>query len=194
MSKKILVIDAHPDSNSFSNCIAEEYFLSAKDNQHEVEMIKIRDLKFDLVLHHGYNAPQKLEEDLQKAQELITWCEHLIIVTPVWWYSVPALFKGFLDRILLPNYAFRFHPETHKLEKLLKGKTSRVIYTQGSSKWISRILCLDPFWRQIKCGVLEFCGIEPIKRTYLAKMTGEKDILRRQEFLKKIKKLGLKGI
>ena len=193
MSKKILIIDGHPDSASFSNCIAEEYYLSAKNGKHEVEMIKVRDLKFDLVLHHGYNAPQKLEKDLQKAQELITWCEHLVIVTPVWWYSVPATLKGFIDRILMPGYAFKFNSETHKLEKLLKSKSSRVIYTQGSSKFLSKILCIDPFWKQIKCGVLEFCGIAPVKRTYLAKMSGEKDILRRQKFLKKVGKLGFKG-
>lgn len=193
MSKKILVIDAHPDPNSFSNCIAEEYYLSAKDGKHEVELLKVRDLKFDLILHHGYNAEQKLEKDLQKAQELITWCEHLVIVSPVWWFSTPALFKGFVDRVLLPNYAFRFAKDTHKLEKLLKGRSARVIYTQGSPKFIFKIFCPDPFWRQIKCGILEFCGITPVKRIYLAKMAGAKDILRRQKFLEKVKRLGKKG-
>jgi len=193
MSKKILVIDAHPDPLSFSNCIAEEYFLSAKEAKHDAKLLKLRELKFDLILHHGYNAPQALEKDLKKAQELITWCEHLVIVVPVWWYGLPALCKGFIDRVLLPNYAFRFSSETHKLEKLLKGRSARVIYTQGSPKWISKIFCLDAFWMQLKCGILGFCGFKPVRRTYLAKVQTLKDTLRKRKFLKKVKKLGFKG-
>jgi NAD(P)H dehydrogenase (quinone) len=194
MSKKILVIDAHPDPESFTNCVAEEYYLSAKDGKHEVEIIKVRDLKFDLILHHGYRTPQKMELDLKKAQELITWCEHLVIATPMWWYSVPALFKGFIDRVLMVGFAFKFNPETHKLERLLKGRTARVIYTQGSPKWVTNILFFDSFWKQIKYGVLGFCGLSPVKRTYLAKMGNIKDLLKRQKFLQKVKELGKKGL
>jgi len=192
MPKKILVIDAHPDCHSFCYCLAEEYFLNAKSRNHDVKIIKVRDLKFDPILHCGYRVPQKLEKDLKEVQKLITWCEHLVIVTPVWWYGTPALFKGFIDRTLLPKYAFSFSSKGVP-QKLLKGRSARVIYTQGSPKWLSRFFYKDSFWRSLKIGTLKFCGFSPVKRTYIGSVLGDDKLLKRQKFLKKVKKLGKKG-
>lgn len=44
----------------------------------------------------------ELEEDLVKAQELIRWADHLVFVYPIWWGTMPAVLKGFFDRVFLP--------------------------------------------------------------------------------------------
>ena len=152
----------------------------------------VRNLRVDLVLQGGYQKKQRLEEGLKKQQELIKWCEHLVIVTPVWWLGVPALLKGYLDRVLLPGFAFNYKKGSVFPVRHLKGKSARVIYTQGSPRWISRWLLSNSFWKGIKWGVLRFVGFGPIKRTVFGRASNASDN-RKRKWLNKVYKLGNKG-
>ncbi len=103
MKKKILVILCHPDSNGFCGSITQAYVEGAMDTGAEIRELKLGELTFDPVLWNGYNKIQELEPDLVKAQELIHWSNHLVFVYPNWWGSMPALLKGFFDRVFLPG-------------------------------------------------------------------------------------------
>lgn len=58
------------------------------------------------VLHEGREV-QPLEPDLAGAQEAVSWSDQVVFVDPNWWGSMPALLKGFIDRVFLPGYAFK---------------------------------------------------------------------------------------
>ena len=194
MSKKILVLDANPSKFSFTSCLAEEYEIGAREGGFEVEVLKLRDLEFDLVLHHGYNRSQKLEPDLERAQELLKWCDHLVIVSPVWWYSTPALLKGFIDRVFLPGYAFEIEVNPkRKIVKMFDDKTATVIYTYGGPKHNMGNNYKDPFGLQLKQGLLYFCGFKNIKLYPLYETVGFRNIKRRQAFIEKVIGLAKKG-
>ena len=107
MKKKILIINGHPDKDSFNYAISESYKAGAIVNGAEVKEIKIRELNFNPNLEFGYRKRTELEPDLVEAQEKIKWSEHLVWVYPVWWGSVPAMMKGFIDRVFLPGFAFK---------------------------------------------------------------------------------------
>jgi NAD(P)H dehydrogenase (quinone) len=187
---KILILNAHPYKKSFSDKIADKYFAGAKKAKHNIKRINIRDLKFDPNLKYGYHEIYALEDDLKKQQELIKWCEHLVIITPLWWGGLPAIFKGYIDRTLLPGFAFKY--KNGKLDRLLKGRSARVIYTQGGSRFISHLFMLDSFWRILKRETIWFCGFSPVKRLIFPKADRASDE-RRKRFLNKIYKLGLRG-
>lgn len=194
MKKKILVLDANPSKFSYTACLAEEYEINAKENGFDVEVLRIRDLTFDPILHHGYNRNQKLEPDLQKAQELLKWCDHLVLVSPVWWYSMPALLKGFIDRVFLPEYAFRVEVNPkRKVVKMLENKTATLIYTYGGPKKNMSNNYKDPFGLQVSYGLLYFCGFKNIKNYPLYETVGFRNIKRRQEFIEKVISLGKRG-
>jgi len=110
MSKRILVILGHPSRHSLCAALSERYVKAAQEAGHEVRQLKLGDLHFDPVLREGYRQIQPLEEDLQQAQADILWAEHLTWVFPIWWGGIPALMKGFLDRVLLPGFAFKYRP------------------------------------------------------------------------------------
>jgi len=189
--KKILILNAHPSEKSFCNGLANKYYEGAKEAGHDVKMVNIKDLNFDLILHGGFAEITELEPDLIKQQENIKWCEHLVIITPLWWGGLPANLKGFIDRTLLPNFAFKYK-QNGSWDKLLTGRTARVIYTQGAPFWYSLIASGDPFWNMLKKGTLEFCGFKPVKRTtfdLIQTSTPEK----REKWLQKVYDLGLKG-
>ncbi len=106
--KKILIINGHPKKDSFCNSLCEAYKASAKKEGNDVVLLNLYELEFNLNLQMGYSKQSINEPDIQFAQEKIKWAEHIVIVHPVWWGSVPALLKGFFDTTLLPGFAFKY--------------------------------------------------------------------------------------
>lgn len=160
MPKKILVLLGHSDSDTFSGTFATTYETSARTAGHEVRRVNAGDLQFDPILHKGYKEIQPLESDLVDLQESITWADHLVIVYPNWWCTMPAILKGLIDRIWLPGFAFNFNKETKTLEQHLKGKTARVIVVAGTHSPFKTWWKFGDFTNEIQHGVLGFAGIK----------------------------------
>jgi putative NADPH-quinone reductase len=194
MPKKILLVDANPSKFSLTAALAEEYEINAKNSGFAVETLILRDLKFDPILHYGYARHQKLEPDLEKAQKLLKWCEHLVLVSPVWWYSFPALLKGFLDRVFLPDFAFsvKLVPSRNHI-KLLNGKSATVVYTYAGPKKNMGTDFEDPFGLQLKYGILYFCGFNNVDLYPTYEIVGFKNIKRRQKLLDDMARMGSEG-
>lgn len=190
--KKILVLLGHLDSQSFCNELADAYARGATAAGHAVKRANLADLTFDPVLHKGYKVIQELEPSLRQLQEDITWCDHLVIVYPNWWCSMPAKLKGLFDRMWLPGFAFRYRKDekgNRKLgwEKLLKGRTGRIIITAGSHPFLIWALFGD-FTNELDRGILGFAGI---KSRVTALGPAEKAPLwKREQWLRKVTRLG----
>ncbi len=164
MKSKILIIVGHPDSKSLNAHFGDKYADGARDKGYEVKILKLGDLQFDPILHKGYKVIQELEPDLKMAQEEIKWCDHLVVIYPSWWSTMPAILKGFFDRIWMPGFAFHFDHKgiTHGFmwHGLLKGRTARVFVTSDSPAFFARILFGDTT-NEIKKGILWFAGFKP---------------------------------
>ena len=77
----ILLLNAHPDEGNLSDAIATAYIEGSQEAGHEIRCVVLRELQFDLVLRSGYHSAKPLEPDVVEQQELIRWCEHLVVVT-----------------------------------------------------------------------------------------------------------------
>lgn len=189
--KSILVINAHPSSDSLSATLANAYATAAKAGGFNIDLVHLSDLKFDPVLHKGYKSIQTLEPDLVQMQTRITAAAHVVFVFPVWWGSVPALFKGFLDRTLLPGYAFKYRTGSPMWDKLLAGRTARIIVTSDGPIWWNRFIFKDSTINMMKKAVLEFCGFK-VKVTQMGSVKTAKP-QQIQKFISKIAELGRAG-
>ena len=158
--KKILILLGNPDSDTFSGSVASAYESAAREAGHEVVRINLGELSFDPILHNGYKEIQELEPDLLMVQEKINWCDHLVIVYPNWWCTMPALLKGLFDRMWLPGFAFNFDKETHKLIKRLTGKTARVFIIAGTHSPFKTWWKFGDYTNEITHGTLGFSGIK----------------------------------
>ncbi|WP_144721457.1 NAD(P)H-dependent oxidoreductase [Agrococcus jejuensis] len=159
---RTLVIDGHPDPDSLSAALAARYAAESDD----ARLLVVRDLDFDLVLRRGYRSDQPFEPDLADALQAIRDAEHVVVVTPVWWGSVPALLKGFLDRVLLYGEAFRY-TERGLPVGLLAGRTGRLVVTSDSPRWYLPLVG-DTTVRHLRTTTLRFCGIRPVRLTRVA--------------------------
>ena len=163
MGKRVAVIVGHPAADSWCGALAGSYAVAARAGGHEVRMVHLAQLDFDPSLHAGYRQIQALEPDLLAAQATVAWAEHVVIAYPIWWGSVPALLKGFLDRILLPGFAFKYRPGKAFPEQLLRGRSAQLLVSMDTPPWYFRWVYRMPGIVQLKKTTLEFCGIAPVK-------------------------------
>lgn len=187
--KNILIINGHPDKESFNFRLEEAYLTGAQNTHAELATIHIRELDFDPNLSFGYRKRTELEPDLLSSIEKIKQAEHLVWIFPIWWYGYPAIMKGFIDRIFLPGIAFEYVEDKAFPKKLFTGKTGRIIATADTPAWYSKLFMKNPAINQLKKGTLEFCGISPVKVNYIASIKGS-SVAFRQKQLVKVEKLG----
>lgn len=163
-----LILDAHPNPDSLGAALVRAY----REGDPGAELITIRDLNFNPSLERGLTAPQELEPDLVDARRAIETATHLVIVTPTWWSGTPARFKGFLDRVFTPGWAYRYDPVPTWATRLglpagtpvglLKGRTGRILITSDTPHWLLR-LNGDHAATVLRKHVLRFCGITPVR-------------------------------
>jgi NAD(P)H dehydrogenase (quinone) len=156
--KKIYILMGNPDKDgTLTNEFADLYMQEALAAGHEVHRDNISDLRFDPVLHKGYKVIQELEPDLRRVQEELKWADHFVLAYPLWWSATPALLKGFFDRIWLPGYCFHFWKSGMGWDRLMKGKTARVI-TLSKMHPLSIRFMFGDFTNEIAHATLGFAG------------------------------------
>jgi len=187
--KNILIINGHPNKNSFNSALADAYKKGVKKSGAKIKEIIIADLKFNPNLQFGYSKRMELEADLLDSWEKIKWADHLVWIHPVWWGGLPAITKGFIDRLFLPGLTYKFRKNSIWWNKLLKGKTARIITTFDQPKLYYLFAFFQPSINQLKKAVLEFCGVKPVKVTRIQSMKNLNE-KKRNNWLKKIEALG----
>ena len=190
-NKKILIINGHPNKESFNYFLAEAYIQGAIEAGAEVKEIIIADLQFNPNLSGGYQSRTELEPDLLEAWEKIQWADHLVWVHPVWWGGLPALMKGFIDRLFLPGMAFKYRENSVWWDKLLIGKTAHIITTMDQPGWYYRLAYGRPSINQLKKSTLEFCGVKPVKVTTIGIIKTSDEAIRKK-WLDQVYRMGSK--
>jgi NAD(P)H dehydrogenase (quinone) len=191
--KKILIIHGHPVRETYIDCLKDTYKTAAEEAGAEVREIILRELNFEINFKEGYRGNQDLEVDLVSAQHDISWADHLVFFYPNWWTTYPALLKGFIDRTFLPGFAFKYNKNRIHPVRLLIGKTARLVVTMDSPVWHYYTVLKAPGHHSMRKGILEFCGVQPVRITSLGPMYRSTEKIR-NKWIEKMKKIGKKMI
>lgn len=186
--KQILVIDAHPGSDSLCSALAAAYSAGATGMGAEVERIDLRDLEFDPVLHEGYKQEQTWEPDLKRAWQAIEGAAHICFVYPTWWGGHPALMQGFIERVFLPGKVMDYH-EDGTWDRLLSGRTADLITTMDSPPWYYRWINRNCGLRRVKQTIMEFTGIKTRAHAFGSVIKSE--LSGREKWLQAVEKIGM---
>jgi NAD(P)H dehydrogenase (quinone) len=192
--KKVLVILGHPRLESFNSALAQAYARGAREAGAEVKHLDLARLEFSTNVSRSPDYDNKvddIESSLKEAQDLIRWADHLVFVYPTFWGDMPALLKAFIDRAFLPNFAFKYRKGSAFQDKLLKGKTARIITTMDAPTFYYQLMYRSPGTNALKRATLHFCGVKPVHVTPIGRMRFLDEIARKN-LLGKIQRLGAK--
>jgi 1,4-dihydroxy-2-naphthoate octaprenyltransferase len=159
----VLIILGHPRTNSLCGALADSYGEGARAAGTEVRRLDLATLDFDPHVHTISPNQQTFEDDIRKARELILWAEHLVFVYPTWWGTMPALLKGFLDRVLTPGFAFKTSEGGTGYQGLLGGRSAQLITTMDTPPLIHRLVYRQPGRNAMARATLGFCGVRPVR-------------------------------
>ncbi len=164
---RILVLVGHPRAESLCAGLAERYAAGAKAAGHELRLRSLGEVAPDLVAPDYRRGGAPLPAWVTDLQADLAWCEHWVIVAPMWWGGLPAGLEAVFDRVLLPGFAFRYHDRGLGWDRLMTGRSARVILTMDTPPWVLRWLWGRPILRRLKTQVLGFCGFAPVRFTTL---------------------------
>ena len=173
---KALVVYAHPNPASYNHAVKEKLQDVLRSSGYEVSIRDLYAQKFDPVLTgEDFKALQegKPKKDVQAEQSLIKEAELLAFVFPVWWFSMPAILKGYIDRVFSYGFAYTFDAATKQLKGLLQGKKVIILNTTGGPQQAYEQNGLrSALDKTIDFGDFGFCGMDVIWHKYFYAVPG----------------------
>jgi len=157
---KHLIIYCHFNPDSFTKAVTDKLLDSAKAKGQEIKIIDLYSDQFDPVLKASDMLPDtETPKNILAYQELIKWADHYSVVYPLWWGQMPAILKGFIDRVFANGVAFQYGPEGPK--GLLSGRSARLIINTGTpDAYYAQSGMHAAQVRVNDAGVFGFCGID----------------------------------
>ncbi len=195
MPHRILLLQGHPDPAAPHLChaLADHYIAGAREAGHEVRQAVLTRLDFPLLRSAEDWKEGRLPEGLEAVQQDIAWCDHLVLVFPLWLGDMPALVKAFLEQVMRPHFAFEYEAGNPLGRKGLTGRSARVIVTMGMPAAIYRHVYRAHSVRALERNVLGFVGFAPVRETLIGSVEGLEDRARRR-WLDRLRRLGAKAV
>jgi putative NADPH-quinone reductase len=167
VTRRITIIDGHPDPNTARLChaLADAYGDGAVAAGHDVRQLTLAELDIPLLRTRRDWEDGKPAPDVQAVQEAVQWADHLVIIYPLWLGSMPALLKALFEQALRPGFATQ--KELSISAGLLKGKSARIIVTMGMPAFVYRWFFGAHSLKSLERNILKFVGIRPIAETLI---------------------------
>lgn len=158
---RCLIVYSHPVETSYCAALCARASDSLRTAGHEVRLLDLYAEGFDPVLSRqerlDYHTPGDNERLVRAHLDAVQWAETLIFIYPTWWYGLPAMLKGWLDRVWIPYVTFTL-PENNEPIRGLMDNIVRIvgISTAGASRlWLAFVG--NPGRRTITRGVRALC-------------------------------------
>ena len=186
---KIAIVVGNPMRDSYSEALGEAYLRGAESGGHEAKLFRLARMNFDAILREGYRREQPLEPDLVAARAALRASDHLVFVFPLWAGDMPAIMKGFIERVLQPDLLALRAGEGRADWKIFKGKSARVIMTMGMPGWFYRWYYGAHALKLLRRNVLHLIGVWPVRSTIYGMIEALSDETRKQ-WLREVEALG----
>lgn len=129
-----LIIYAHPNENSLNSCLLQTVIESLDKEHHDIQIRDLNKIGFNPVFSMEDMQRQfagQISDDIKTEQEYISRADQITFIYPIWWTGMPAIMKGYIDRVFSYGFAYRYDQGVQK--GLLKGKKAVIINTHGKS-------------------------------------------------------------
>jgi len=179
---KYLIVYAHPEPKSFNHAILETISEELKKKKKEFKVRDLYKIHFDPILSaEDFAAFQNgaIPDDIKTEQDYIRSADTLIFIFPIWWSSMPAILKGYIDRVFSLKFAYDITSDG--VIGLLKGKKAFIVSTTGASKEDNEKMgAFKMMNMSMDMAIFQFSGLEVIKHKYFSSVQYVSDKDRKQ--------------
>jgi putative NADPH-quinone reductase len=188
---RCLVVFCHPVKESFGAALRDRALAALGEAGHDLHLIDLYADGFEPAMAaeewRNYEMKGVNEEPVVEHVRWLRWAEMIVFVYPTWWYGLPAMLKGWLDRAFVPFVAFDIPTDDNPraAPKLTHIKKIAVVTTCGATWWWSKLIG-EPGRKTILRGIRVLCA-RRCKSKYLALYKMDLvDEPKRQRYLEKV--------
>lgn len=164
----VLVVYAHPHPESFNHAVLERFVEGLQSKKHEVEILDLYAQGFNPLLSAADLASLQAGEtpaDIQSQQAKVAWAEGLTFIFPIWWSSMPAVLKGWIDRVFSLGFAYAFK-EDGPVGLLQQQKALLITTAGGDQAFFDHSGIQKAIQMTIDLGIFGFTGIPKIQHEF----------------------------
>ncbi|MFP7834563.1 NAD(P)H-dependent oxidoreductase [Marisediminicola sp. LYQ134] len=176
-----LIVTAHPDQDSLTASIARQ--LETALGQSAVAVADLAaegfDPRFGPADRDRYRGDGELPADVAREQRRLDEADHVVLVFPVYWWSMPALLKGWVDRVFINGWAFEIEP-TEGTRRKLGRLTVHLLFVAGdAAETYERHGYEQAIRKQIEHGIVDYCGANRGSSVFVYESERDDDAARR---------------
>ncbi|MGL4412181.1 MAG: NAD(P)H-dependent oxidoreductase [Bacteroidales bacterium] len=170
---KHLVIFSHPNPKSFSHAILKEFSGVLLGQGNEVKVRDLYEIGFNPVLSaKDFEAifAGKVQSDVKEEQDLVSWADVITFIYPIWWTGLPAIVKGYIDRVF--SYGFAYESTKNGIVGKLSSKRVVILTPMGTPRQVYQERgMLVAMEQTMDVGIFKFCGIQNITHHFFGGVT-----------------------
>ncbi|MCM0583119.1 NAD(P)H-dependent oxidoreductase [Weissella diestrammenae] len=189
---KTVIVYNHPYEKSFNHAILEATMRGLKHSENEIDLINLDEDKFNPVMEKedllGFVRHSAVDDQAVDYINRLQNADNLVFIFPIWWELMPAMMKGFIDKVIFPGGTFDYTKSGYgMISKLSRLKKTTVITTMNTPKALYRMIFSNAIQRSLIRGTLKKSGMKNI--TWLSfNMIKSSSIKRRTSWLVKVEK------
>ena len=190
---RILIINGHPDPDPdhFCHALCESYRAGAEEAGHDARALAVGAIDVPFIRNQADWRNGPLPEGIGHAQEAIAWCEHLVLVYPLWLGTMPAFLKAFLEQTFRQAFAFGEEDVQSLTARRLRGRSARIVVCMGMPGFVYQWFYCGHSLRALKRNILAFCGFSPVRTSVIGQV--QRSVAHRERHLKRLRRLGTLG-
>jgi NAD(P)H dehydrogenase (quinone) len=167
---RVLVVYCHPVPESFCAALRDAAVETLTARGDEVRLVDLYAEKFDPVMQPDerrlYNDGPPADPALKPYSDHLKWAEAVLFVYPTWWYGLPAMLKGFFDRVWATGVVFELAPKGGIVSRVGHIRRIGIVTTCGATRFLSMLMG-QPGRKTILRGIRALCGMRA-RTLYLA--------------------------
>jgi len=163
---KHVVVFAHPRSGSFIRQAAGAYVDELEQCGHEVVVRDLYTMGFNPVLSAQELAGKEpLPEDIQREQAFIAGSQAITFLFPIWWASMPAILKGYVDRVF--TYGFAWEMREDRMVGKLRGRKGMIVTSSAAPMvYLEATGEMRAFAVTQDFAIMGLCGIQVVEHLH----------------------------
>jgi NAD(P)H dehydrogenase (quinone) len=163
---KVVIVFNHPYDGSFCNAILHSVTNGLVIGNHQIDLIHLDKDNFNPVMTatdlKGFREKKAIDPKVIEYSDRIKNADYLVLVFPIWWELMPAMMKGFIDKVVFPGLAYDYTNSNNTRMKPLwdniKGVT--MITTMNTPNWLYYVLFSNAIKKALLLGVFWKIGFK----------------------------------